>query len=129
MRRVKLLMIARHILAGLWLLVWLTASPAARACVANSDVSAPALASTDGQGNPHADDLAGVHFRVLRASRRLDVQSVSTDPLVGFFDARTAWQHDLIRSQGGSEASIELASSWQFLLRTALSPRSPSFVS
>lgn len=122
-------MIARHVLAWLWLMVWLTASPGVQAGMVHSDDSAPALTSTDGKGDPHGEDLAGVHFRVLRASRRLDVQSVSTDPLVGFFDAAIARQHDLIGSPVWSEASIGLASGWQFLLRAALNPRAPSFVS
>ena len=130
MRRVKLLMIARHILAGLWVLLWLMAAPGAHARVLNSDDSAPAFASTDGQGNAHCADRDGVRFQALRASRRIDF-SIPSDPLVGdwFFDAGVARQHDVPGMLACAEASPGWASGWQFLLRTALSPRAPSFVS
>jgi hypothetical protein len=131
MRRVKPVMIGRHILAWLWLLLWLTASPGAHARLVASGAAAPAFASTDGQGNPQSHDLEGLHFRALRASRRADFQSIPTDPPVGiwFFAAGIARQHDACGLRPGSEVSLRLASGWQFLLRTALSPRAPSFVS
>jgi len=123
-------MIGRHILAWLWLMVWLTASPGVHACVTSSGAGAPALASTGGQSDQHGCDPAGLHFQALRASRRIDFQSISTDPLaeLWFFDAGIARQHDGCGSQLSSETSIELVSGWQFLLRAALSPRAPSFV-
>jgi hypothetical protein len=131
MRQVKPLMVAKHMLAWLWLLVWLTASPGAHACVAGSSGSAPTFAATDGQGQPHADDPAGLHFQALRTSRRFDFQAAAIDPVVDawFFDAGVARQHDRREPRVGSEASLGLASGWQFLLRTALSPRAPSLVS
>ena len=124
-------MIGRHLLAWLWLLLWLTSVPAAHARVINSDSGAPAFAATDGHGDQHVRDVAGVHFQALRASRRIDFQLTSTDPLagIGAFDAGIARQQDGCGAQLFSEASLELASSWQFLLRAALSPRAPSFVS
>lgn len=131
MRRVKPLMIARHILAWLWLMVWLTASPGVQARVVNFDESAPAFASTDGPGSQHNDDSAGLQFQALRASRRVDFQSTPIDPLagIGCLDAGVARQDDVFGSQSSSETSLGLANRWQFLLRTALSPRAPSFVS
>jgi len=131
MRQVKPLMVAKHILAWLWLMVWLTASPGAQARVVSSGDSAPAFAATDGRGEQHCNDLAGLRFQALRASRRIDLQSNPTDPLGGtsFFDAGVAWLNDIGGPQVRSEASLGLASGWQFLLRTALSPRAPSLVS
>ena len=130
MRQVKLLMFGRHILVGLWLLVWLTAAPVAHARVANSS-AAPALASADGHGDEHCCDLGGLQFQALRASRRVDFRSTPSDPVVDvwFLNAYVVRQHDGTALQIGSEASLGLASGWQFLLRTALSPRAPSPVS
>ena len=124
-------MIARHLLAWLWLMVWLTASPGARACVANFDESEPAFAATDGKGNAHRDDLDGLRFQALRASRRIELQSDSTDLLAGagLFDAGVARQNDVFGLRAGSEAALGPATGWQFLLRAALSPRAPSLVS
>jgi hypothetical protein len=78
MRQVKALMIARHVLAGLWLLVWLTASPGAHARAISSGDFAPAFAATDGQGEQHGNDLTDLRFQALRASRRCDSQTDST---------------------------------------------------
>ena len=131
MRCVQPLMIARHILAWLWLMVWLTASPVAQARVDCSGNATPAFAAADGRGSEHGSDLNYLQFQALRASRRIDPQSTSTGPLAGagFFDAGIARLHDVFSLHPDSEASLELASGWQFLLRTALSPRAPSFVS
>jgi len=124
-------MIARHILAGLWLLLWLTAAPGAHARVVASNGAAPALGSAAGHKHHSLHDLAGLHFRASRSSRRFDIQPITPDPLVGngFFDAGCFQPNDLCGSRPGSEATLGLASGWQFLLRTALSPRAPSFVS
>jgi hypothetical protein len=131
MRQVKPLMVAKHILAGLWLLVWLTASLVAHARVGNSGAGAPAFASTDGQGDEHGEDLAGLRFQALRTSRRFDFQSTPSDPVVDawFLNTCAARQHDGAGLHVGSEASPGLASGWHFLLRMALSPRAPSLVS
>jgi hypothetical protein len=131
MRQVKALMIARHVLAGLWLLVWLTASPGAHARAISSGDFAPAFAATDGQGEQHGNDLTDLRFQALRASRRCDSQTDPTDPPAGlsFFNAGISRHPDIFGPHVCSEASVGLASGWQFLLRTALSPRAPSFVS
>jgi len=131
MRHVKLMMIGRHILAGLWLLVWLTASPGVQARVVNSGAATPAFAATDGRGIPHSNDLDGLGFQALRASRRFDAQSHPTGAEGGtwFFDTGVVAQHDVIGLHAAPETSVEIARSWQFLLRAALNPRAPSFVS
>jgi len=128
---VKPLMIGRRILAWLWLVVWLTASPGVQARVANSEASGPAFAATDGQGNGHGCDLTGVHIQTLRASRRIYFQSNPTDTLdaVLFSDAGVVRQQDVFGFPLRSDVPLGLTSGWQFLLRTALSPRAPSFVS
>jgi len=131
MRRVKALMIARHVLAWLWLLLWLTAAPGVRARVVSSTDASPGFSSAAGQEHHSVHDLAGLHFRALRSSRRFDVQPGTTDPLMRIrsFDAGNFRPHHLSGSCSDSEAPLGLASGWQFLLRTALSPRAPSFVS
>jgi hypothetical protein len=118
-------------LTWLWLLLWLTATPGAHARVVNPAESAPALVAATAEGHQHGHDLAGLHFRSVRASRRLDFSSIPTDPLVGMwcFDAGVARREYVCESNGCSDAFLTLASGWQFLQRTALSPRAPSFVS
>jgi len=130
MWRVKPLMIGRHILAWLWLMVWLTASPGVQARVA-TEASAPALAVTDGQGDGHGCDLTGVHVQALRASRRIYFQPNAADTLdaVLFSNAGVVRQQDVFSFPLRSDVPLGLTSGWQFLLRTALSPRAPSFVS
>jgi len=124
-------MIGRHILAWLWLLLWLTAAPGARAHVINSTDGAATFTSSAGQEHHSAHGLDGLHFRSLRTSRRFDVQPITTDPLAGevLFSAGNFQQHNSLNSLSISDAPRGLASGWQFLLRTALSPRAPSFVS
>jgi len=131
MRRVQPVMIGRHILAWLWLLLWLTAAPGARARVVSSTDDAPMFKAASGQEHHASHGLDGLHFRSLRVSRRLDVQSIATDSLGGdaLYDAHNFARHYFYNLHQGSEAPLDLASSWQFLLRTALSPRAPSFVS
>ena len=131
MRRVKALMIARHVLAWLWLLLWLTAAPGVRACVVSSTDASPGFSSVAEQEQHSVHDLAGLHFRALRSSRRFDAQPSTTDLVPGIwsFQASNFRLHDLSGSYLNSEAPLGLTSGWQFLLRTALSPRAPSFVS
>jgi hypothetical protein len=131
MRRVKALMIARHVLAWLWLLLWLTAAPGVHARVVGPTNASPGLSSAAGQESHSVHDLAGLHFRASRSSRRLEVQPNLTDPLVGIWSLEVSNfpLNDLGRSFSDSKAPLGLASGWQFLLRTALSPRAPSFVS
>jgi hypothetical protein len=131
MRRVKTLMIARHVLAWLWLFLWITAAPGVHARVVSSTDASPGFSSAAGQEHHSVHDLAGLHFRAPRSSRRFDAQFSATVPLPGIwsFDAGNSPLRDLRGSFSDSEASLGLATGWQFLLRTALSPRAPSFVS
>ena len=131
MRRVQPVMIGRHILAWLWLLLWLTAAPGAHARVVNSTDGAAVFTSSAGHEHHAVHGLDGLHFRSLRTSRRFDVQPLTVDPLAGdvFFSTGNFQRQDSFNSPSGSAASLRLASGWQFLLRTALSPRAPSFVS
>lgn len=127
MRGVKPMMIARHILTWLWLLLWVAASPAAHArvvCAAESP--AMCICGAAGENQP-AHDLVS-HLHPFRVSRRIDFDSSSADMLDGIWSAQSGFlrPENFSSPRGGSEVSSNLACGWQFLWRTALSPRAPS---
>lgn len=127
MRGVKALMIARHILTWLWLFLWVAASPVAHArvvCAAES--LAPCICGETGENQPVHDFVS--HFHPFRVSRRIEFDSSSTDMLDGIWSAQSGFlrPENFSSPRGGSEVSSDLACGWQFVWRTALSPRAPS---
>ena len=132
MRSVKALMIGRLSLTWLWSILWLIALPNAQAHVRPSveHVSAAVVHAAASENQP-SQELLGIHFRSPRSTRRFELPSAPDDTLVAswFFQVKIGRDKDALCSLMGSQAPLDLASGWQFLWRTALSPRAPSFVS
>jgi hypothetical protein len=127
MRGVKPLMIARHILTWLWLLLWVAASPVAQARVVCAAGSPAACVCTTSDENQPAHEFVD-HSCALRAARRFDFAPAPTDSLEPVWSAQSRFlpPENISSPRRGSEVSSNLACGWQFLLRTALSPRAPS---
>ena len=133
MSRVKALMIGRLVLAWLWTAVWLVTLPGAQAGTLRLASDAPvALVSAAAVDNQQSHDLVGIHHRsTARSTRRFETRIAANDSLAAlwFFQVEVARAANASHSCDGSHACPGLANNWQFLLRTASSPRAPSFVS
>lgn len=126
-------MIGRLSLTWLWPILCLLALPSAQAGatrVAND--ASPALVSSAASGSHCAQDVWDVRYHsASRSTRRFILPSTSDDtsPALHLFQLEVPRGENAFCSPVNSEAGLELASMWQFLWRTALSPRAPSLVS
>ena len=125
---------ARLILLLLWPVLWLAGSvhvqgATARLAPGISSESQVYLASP--QSSASLDFHGGHGLAVARVHRRADFRAVLTGPLAArsVFQAEVPGRESLVEFRAGSEALPGLAKGWQFLWRTALSPRAPSLVS
>jgi hypothetical protein len=126
-------MIGRLSLTWLWPIFLLMALPSAHARVIRSADGIPvALVSSADSGNHRAHDFERIHYRsALRSARRFVFPSAPDDDS----SALRLSQVEVTRGENAScshresHPDLGLASTWQFLWRTALSPRAPSFVS
>jgi hypothetical protein len=134
MRAVKALMIGRLSLTWLWPVLLLVGLPNAQARVARADVSLPALISGRVVSENRVSPDFGLHLRStrsVRSARRFDLETGSNDtgPASWSFQAPSIFGIGAACSCLEPDACLRLASGWQFLLRTAATPRAPSFVS
>jgi hypothetical protein len=131
MRGVKALMIGRLSLTWLWPILCLIALPNAQARGLRPAENIPAAIVEASSLQDQASQDFGIHFRSTRSARRFDSEIPSDDTALALW----SFQIESVRGDNtlcfplDSEACLSLASSWQFLWRTALSPRAPSSVS
>jgi hypothetical protein len=124
-------MIGRLSLTWLWPILWVIALSNAPARAAHPGERLPtAYVQASASENQASQDL-GFHFRSARSARRFDSEMASDDstPAICHFQVEVVRGENAFCFSADSGAGVGLANSWQFLWRTALSPRAPSFVS
>jgi len=124
-------MIGRLSLTWLWPILCLLALPNAQARATRPAENIPVVFAHGSASENQAAHDFGIHFGSSRSFRRFESRSAPDDTSVGrwLFKIEIGRDENNFYSLIGSQAPLGLASGWQFLWRTALSPRAPSFVS
>ena len=131
MRCVKALMIGRLSLTWLWAVLWLIALPNTQARGLRPAESIPAAIVGTSASENHVSPDGGIYFHSTRSTRRFELEIAPDDAPTNLCLFQIDFQRDnnSFCFLNGSQAPPSLANGWQFLWRTALSPRAPSFVS
>jgi hypothetical protein len=131
MRRVKALMIGKLSLTWLWPILWLVALPNSQAHGMRPTESIPAAIIEASTSENQVSHDFGIYFHSVRSARRFELHAGPNETPGGLclFKIEIGRNKNNFSPLVGRLAPLGLASGWQFLWRTALSPRAPSFVS